>query len=56
MISGYLNSKQDLVDILNGCLSNRAGTLELFLGVRVVSLYIDKGLICLLYTSDAADE
>ncbi len=45
MISGYLNSKQDLVDLLNGCLSNRVGTLDLFLGVRVVSLYIDKGLI-----------
>ncbi len=45
MISGYLSSKQDLVDLLNGCLFNREGTLDLFLGVKVVSLYTDRGLI-----------
>ncbi|MEJ5339128.1 MAG: hypothetical protein WHS43_05690 [Aquificaceae bacterium] len=45
MISGYLRSGQDLVDLLNGCLFNRVGTLDLFLGVKVVSLYTDRGLI-----------
>ncbi|QID33731.1 hypothetical protein [Pampinifervens florentissimum] len=45
MISGYLSSKQDLVDLLNGCLFNRVGTLDLFLGVKVVSLYTERGLI-----------
>ncbi|WPM33014.1 hypothetical protein IAE16_04870 [Hydrogenobacter sp. T-2] len=55
MISGYLSSKQDLVDLLNGCLFNRVGTLDLFLGVKVVSLYTDKGLIRGFKLSDSEE-
>jgi len=45
MISGYLSSQQDLVDLLNGCLFSKVGVLNIFLGVNTVSLYIDRGLI-----------
>lgn len=45
MISGYLSSKQDLVDLLNGCLFNKRGLLNIFLGAKVVSLYVDKSLV-----------
>ncbi|MCS7171196.1 MAG: hypothetical protein NZ851_02650 [Aquificaceae bacterium] len=45
MISGYLNSQQDLVDLLNGCLFNKVGVLDLFLGAETVSLYVERGLI-----------
>ncbi len=45
MISGYIRSKQELVDLLNGCLFNRVGILDLFLGIKVVSLQIQNGLI-----------
>ncbi|MDW8066323.1 MAG: hypothetical protein RMI50_01450 [Aquificaceae bacterium] len=45
MISGYLSSQQDLVDLLNGCLFSKVGILDLFLGMDTVSLYIEKGLI-----------
>ncbi|MFN3870373.1 MAG: hypothetical protein ACK4MW_02675 [Aquificaceae bacterium] len=45
MISGYLSSKQDFVDLLNGCLFNKRGLLSLFLDTNVVSLYVDKSLV-----------
>lgn len=45
MISGYIRSKQELVDLLTGCLSSKAGTLDLFLGMKVVSLYLKDGFI-----------
>ncbi|MCX8059830.1 MAG: hypothetical protein N3C13_01355 [Aquificaceae bacterium] len=45
MISGYLSSQQDLVDLLNGCLFNKVGILDLFLGPEKVSLYVERGLI-----------
>ncbi len=45
MISGYLTSRQDLVDLLNGCLFNKVGVLSIFFGVNVVSLYVNKSLI-----------
>lgn len=45
MISGYLSSQQDLVDLLNGCLFSKVGMLNLFLGVNTVSLYVERGLI-----------
>ncbi len=45
MISGYLSSQQDLVDLLNGCLFSKVGILNLFLGVNIVSLYVERGLI-----------
>ncbi|MFN4318887.1 MAG: hypothetical protein ACK4FY_00185 [Aquificaceae bacterium] len=45
MISGYLSSRQALVDLLNGCLFSKVGVLNIFLGVNTVSLYVDKGLI-----------
>lgn len=45
MISGYISSRQGLVDLLNGYLSTRAGTLDLFFGSDIVSLCVDRGLI-----------
>lgn len=45
MISGYLSSQQDLVDLLNGCFFSKVGMLNLFLGMNTVSLYVEKGLI-----------
>ncbi|MCS7196204.1 MAG: hypothetical protein NZ827_02930 [Aquificaceae bacterium] len=45
MISGYVSSQQELVDLLNGCLFGKVGTLDLFLGMDTVSLRIERGLI-----------
>lgn len=45
MISGYINSKQDFVDIVNGCLSGKVGTLDLFFGNNLISLYVEKSLV-----------
>lgn len=45
MISGYISSQQELVDLLNGCLFGKVGILDLFLGVDTVSLRIERGLI-----------
>ncbi len=45
MISGYLSSQQDFVDLLNGCLFSKVGLLNLFFGVNTVSLYVENGLI-----------
>lgn len=45
MISGYLTSKQDLIDLLNSCLLNKTGILSIFFGLNVVSLYVDKSFV-----------
>jgi hypothetical protein len=45
MISGYLKSQQDLVDLLNGYLFSKVGVLELFLGANLVSMYVERGFI-----------
>ncbi|RMH06861.1 MAG: hypothetical protein D6699_01960, partial [Aquificota bacterium] len=45
MISGYINSRQDLVDLINGCLLGKVGTLDLFFGNSLISLYVERGLI-----------
>ncbi|RMH79929.1 MAG: DUF4388 domain-containing protein [Acidobacteria bacterium] len=45
MISGYISSRQELVDLLNGYLSTRAGTLDIFFGSNIVSLCVDRGFV-----------
>ncbi|MEN3033753.1 MAG: hypothetical protein ABDH18_02025 [Aquificaceae bacterium] len=45
MISGYLRSQQDLVDLINGYLSNKAGILTLFYGVNTVTIRVEQGFI-----------
>ncbi len=55
MISGYILSKQELVDLLNGCLFNRVGTIDLFIGTQVVSLYTERGFIKGFKLSDGGE-
>ncbi|ADC89666.1 hypothetical protein Thal_1034 [Thermocrinis albus DSM 14484] len=45
MISGYISSRQDLVDLVNGCLLGKNGTLDLFMGGRYISLRLEMGNI-----------
>ncbi len=45
MISGYLTSQQDFVDLVNGCLSNKEGILGIYLEGKSIELYIEKGYI-----------
>jgi len=50
MISGYLSSQQDFVDLINGYLFNKQGVLEIYLEGRSVELYVENGLIKSFYT------
>jgi hypothetical protein len=50
MISGYLSSQQDFVDLINGFLFNKQGVLEIYLGGRSIELYIENGFIKGFYT------
>jgi hypothetical protein len=45
MISGYLSSQQDFVDLINGYLFNKQGVLEIYLKGRPIELYIENGYI-----------
>jgi hypothetical protein len=45
MISGYLSSQQDFVDLINGYLFNKQGVLEIYLKGRSIELYIENGYI-----------
>ena len=45
MISGYLSSQQDFVDLINGYLFNKQGVLEIYLEGRSMELYVENGLI-----------
>ena len=50
MISGYLSSQQDFVDLINGYLFNKQGVLEIYLEGRSIELYVENGLIKSFYT------
>lgn len=50
MISGYLSSQQDFVDLINGYLFNKRGVLEIYLEGRSIELYVENGLIKGFYT------
>lgn len=50
MISGYLNSQQDFVDLINSYLFNKQGVLEIYLEGRSIELYVENGLIKGFYT------
>jgi len=50
MISGYLSSQQDFVDLINGYLFNKQGVLEIYLEGRSMELYVENGLIKGFYT------
>jgi hypothetical protein len=50
MISGYLSSQQDFVDLINGFLFNKEGVLEIYLEGRSIELYIENGFIKGFYT------
>jgi hypothetical protein len=50
MISGYLSSQQDFVDLINGFLFNKQGVLEIYLEGRSIELYIENGFIKGFYT------
>jgi hypothetical protein len=50
MISGYLSSQQDFVDLINSYLFNKQGVLEIYLEGRSIELYVENGLIKSFYT------
>jgi hypothetical protein len=50
MISGYLSSQQDLVDLINSYLFNKQGVLEIYLEGSSMELYVENGLIKGFYT------
>jgi hypothetical protein len=50
MISGYLSSQQDFVDLINGYLFNKQGVLEIYIEGRSIELYIENGFIKGFYT------
>jgi hypothetical protein len=50
MISGYLSSQQDFVDLINGYLFNKQGVLEIYLEGRSIELYVENGYIKGFYT------
>ena len=50
MISGYLSSQQDFVDLINGYLFSKQGVLEIYLEGRSIELYVENGLIKGFYT------
>ncbi len=50
MISGYLSSQQDFVDLINGYLFNKEGILEIYLEGKSIELYIENGFIKSFYT------
>jgi hypothetical protein len=51
MISGYLSSQQDFIDLINGYLFNKQGVLEIYLKGRSIELYIENGYIKGFYAS-----
>jgi hypothetical protein len=50
MISGYLSSQQDFVDLINSYLFNKHGVLEIYLKGRSIELYVENGYIKGFYT------
>ena len=50
MISGYLSSQQDLVDLINSYLFNKQGVLEIYVEGRLIELYVENGFIRGFYT------
>jgi len=50
MISGYLSSQQDFVDLINSYLLNKQGVLEIYLEGRSIELYVENGYIKGFYT------
>ncbi|MFN3813026.1 MAG: hypothetical protein ACK4SM_00175 [Aquificaceae bacterium] len=45
MLFGYINKQQDIVDLINNCLINKNGLLNIFSNNSSISLYIEKGYI-----------
>jgi hypothetical protein len=45
MLSGYINTAQDVIDIINSCLINKEGILDFFSNGSFVSLYVEKGYV-----------
>ncbi len=45
MLSGYTKSQQELIDIVNGCLLNKVGVLDLFSMRTSLSIYIEHGYV-----------
>ncbi len=45
MLSGYINTAQDVIDIINSCLINKEGILDFFSNGSFISLYIQKGKV-----------
>jgi hypothetical protein len=50
MISGYLSSQQDFVDLISGYLFDKQGVLEIYLKGRSIELYVENGFIKGFYT------
>ncbi|MFZ8859760.1 MAG: hypothetical protein ACO2PP_04560 [Thermocrinis sp.] len=50
MISGYLSSRQDFVDLINSYLFNKQGVLEIYIEGRSIELYVENGFIKGFYT------
>ncbi|QWK18959.1 MAG: hypothetical protein KNN13_05385 [Hydrogenobacter thermophilus] len=45
MLSGYISTAQDVIDVINSCLVNKEGVLDFFSNGSFISLHIQKGHI-----------
>lgn len=45
MLFGHISKQQDIVDLINNCLINKKGLLNLFSNNSSISLYIEKGYV-----------
>ncbi len=45
MLSGYIGTAQDVVDIINSCLINKEGILDFFSNGNFISLYVERGYV-----------
>ncbi len=55
MLSGYTKSPQELIDIVNGCLLNKVGVLDLFSMRNFLSIYMDHGYVLGFFVEDVKD-
>lgn len=55
MLSGYVKNQQELIDIINGCLFNKTGVLDLFSIKTSLSIYIENGFIFGFFVEDIKD-
>ena len=55
MISGNISKTQDLIDVINGCLNNKVGILDLFGKKTSLSLSIENGNVVGFFSKDIED-